>query len=63
MTIHNSPDERPLSCQNTAPTQYSPFSEQSVIPKVAFQASWCLTWSRYLATPPNTAVAWLWCYY
>lgn len=65
MSLHDMdslPDERPLSCQNCTPTQYSPFSEQTVIPKLAFQASGCLTQSRCFATPPSPAVPWLWCY-
>lgn len=49
----SSPDERPLSRQNCTPTQYSPFLEQTFIPKLAFQASGCITQSRYFATPPN----------
>lgn len=60
--VDSSPDERPLSCQNYTPTQYSPFPEQTVIPKLAFQATGCLTQSRYFATPPNPAVPWLCCY-
>lgn len=65
MSLHNmvsSADERPLSCQNCTPTQNSPFSELTVIPKLAFQASGRLTQSRYFAIPPNPAVPRLWCY-
>lgn len=49
--MDSSPEERPLLCQNY--TQYNPFSEQTVIPKLAFQAGGCLTQSRYFANPPN----------